>query len=334
MRIPLDMKAVYFCRHILQRQTLFSSVEEKVRKKTEEQYRDYPNLTPVEIQRVIDINDFDLDRFLRDGGFDTPFLIKGVFSSNAVQWNQLREAYGDSIVPVHPAAKLGENWQYETVREMTLRDAMQAMEQGAPISVVSSSQVFVDHNQLLETMKPRILKDAFRTHFVRHEMFVAGPGTGSAFHCAVGGNFFHMVCGRKRWLLVKPSDSFGMYPTIGRNSRSAYFGSPINSESYLEDQRDLFPLFSKVHKYSVTLEPGDVLFVPSWWWHEVKNLEPSVGFPFRSWIYGRNPFFLLLTILSINGIKNLPRALVGRITRSPKWMMRDGIPRESFAKRA
>ena len=334
MRIPFDMKAVYLCRHILQRQNLFTSVEAKARRKSEEQYRDSPNLTPVEIERVIDINHFDLDRFLKDGGFDTPFLIKGVFSSDAVQWDQLRETCGDSIVPVHPDAKLGESWQYEMVREMTLRDAMRAMEQGAPISVVSSSQVFVDHSELLETMKPRILSDVFGTHFVRHEMFVAGAGTGSAFHCAVGGNFFHMVCGRKRWLLVRPSDSFAMYPTIGRNTRSAYFGSPINSESYQQDQQDLFPLYSKVRKYLVTLEPGDVLFVPSWWWHEVKNLQPSVGFPFSSWVYGTNRFFLLLTILSVNGIKNLPRALAGRITRSPSWMMRDGIPRESFAKRA
>jgi hypothetical protein len=334
MRIPLDMKAVYFCRHILESQNLFSSLEAKARKKTEEQYRDYQNLTDIEIERVIDINHFDPNSFLEDGGFDTPFLIKGVFSSNALQWDQLRETYGDSLVPVHPAAKLGESWQYETVREMTLRDAMRAMEQGAPISVVSSSQVFVDHSQLLETMKPRVLSDVFGAHFVRHEMFVAGPGTGSAFHCAVGGNFFHMVNGRKRWLLVNPSDSFAMYPTIGRNTRSAIFGSPINSESYQEDQRELFPLYSRVPKYLVILEPGDVLFVPSWWWHEVKNLEPSIGFPFRAWIPGKNHFFLLLTMLSINGIKNLPRALAARITKSPSWMMKDSIPRESFARRA
>jgi hypothetical protein len=328
--IPLDMKLVYFCRHILERQNLFSSLEGRARRRAEERYADCPAVPPGGIERVIAIDDFDRERFEKEKGFDTPFVLKGLFGGRVLEWDYLRESCGDAVVPVHPSAKLGDRWQYQTTSQMRLGDAMREMERGAALSVVSTSNVFNGRAELLAALKPDVIASKFGVHIVRHEMFVAGAGTGSAFHCAVGGNFFVMVCGRKRWILVKPSDSFAMYPTIGRNMGSAYVGSPINSETYESEQMERYPLFSKVSKFTVTLEPGDVLFVPSWWWHEVKNLEPAVGVPLRSWLGGRNNFFLLLNILSTYGLKYLSRALVSRITGSKKWMMTDGIPQDSF----
>lgn len=330
MNIPLEMRLVYFCRHILQRQDIFCQVEKRARRRAETLYKHHPTLLPVEIQRIIGVDDFDSERFTNEGGLEMPFVIKGLLNSHVLEWEDLRESYGDSIVPVHPAAKLGGDWQYHSTRQMSLHDAMCAIERGAPLSVVSTSQVFVDHPELSALLKSDVLASRFGVDFVRHEMFVAGTGTGSAYHCAVGGNFFHMVCGRKKWLLVSPPDSFAMYPTIGRNMGSAIFCSPINSESYERDQKDLYPLYDKVAKYCITLEPGDILYIPSLWWHEVKNIDLTVGVPLRLWGGGKNDLFLLLTILSSYGLKYLPRALAGRITHKQKWLMTDSITRESF----
>jgi hypothetical protein len=328
--IPLAMKLAYGFRHIIERQDLFKRVERTAREEIERLYRGSPDIPAVEISRIFDISEFNKQRFDAEGGFGSPFVIRGLLSTRALEWAELRDRFGDSLVPVHPRAELGDDWQYHRVIQMRLSDAMRAMENGRPLSVVSTSQVFTDYSQLLATPKLAVLREVFGVEFLRLEMFVAGAGTGSSFHCAGGGNFYHMLYGRKRWLLVAPEDSFAMYPTIGRNRRSAIICSPINSDSYEEEQRRSHPMFAKIPKYGVTLEAGDILFVPGWWWHEVKNLTSSIGAPCRSYLAGRNDFFFMLSLFSGHGLKYLSRVLISNISGKGLCLMTDGIPRESF----
>ena len=39
--------------------------------------------------------------------------------------------------------------------------------------------------------------------------------------------------------------------------------------------KEAFPLFEYCPVYHTTLEPGDVLFNPPWWWHAIKNSTPT-----------------------------------------------------------
>src|SRR5262249_42658284 len=57
--------------------------------------------------------------------------------------------------------------------------------------------------------------------------------------------------------------------------------SPVKPNlSLLNDveQPDLerFPLFAKAVPIRLVLEPGEMLFVPSHWWHTVRMLSPSI----------------------------------------------------------
>ncbi|CAN0252494.1 unnamed protein product, partial [Ectocarpus sp. 8 AP-2014] len=38
-----------------------------------------------------------------------------------------------------------------------------------------------------------------------------------------------------------------------------------------------FPQFAEAHPLAVTLEPGDVLFVPKHWWHFVEATDTSLS---------------------------------------------------------
>lgn len=316
-------------------QDFLASVESVIRQRAAGRLNAPSRVPSVSLDRIIHIDDFEISNFSEKGGFETPFVIKGVFDDAPLEWRYLRDMGGDSVVPVHPAPELGEDWQYQVPLRMKLREAMREIEQGRALGVVSSSQVFVDHPELLMTLRVRDLAAMFNLDVIRYEMFVAGPGTGSAFHCACGGNLFLMGYGRKRWTLVRPQDSFAMYPTIGRSNSAAMFGSPINSETYEREQLERYPLYGSVPKYHVTLDPGDLLFVPSWWWHEVKNLDLTVGVPIRAWIgarnfSGSNPFFLFLTILSRYGLSHFSRFLAAYASGDLRWTMGDGIPGDSF----
>jgi hypothetical protein len=107
------------------------------------------------------------------------------------------------------------------------------------------------------------------------------PSLGITFHCANYNNIFLMVHGRKKWTFVHPAHSFFVYPWYLKLARSA--GSLIswhllkqpNSAELI--QRD-FPLFRYAPKFEYVMEPGDLLYNPSWNWHMVENLDDeSIG---------------------------------------------------------
>jgi hypothetical protein len=99
------------------------------------------------------------------------------------------------------------------------------------------------------------------------QLFIGRQGTGSPFHCAAVWNWFHQLDGKKTWWFVDPNHSLYLYPfnRMGQLATTSHCSFPdqYNKEAY--------PLFEYCPFYQVDLEPGDVLWVPPWWWHAVKN---------------------------------------------------------------
>ena len=72
-----------------------------------------------------------------------------------------------------------------------------------------------------------------------------------------------------------------------------------------DDEHNLdwyFPLYQYCPKYEFILEPGDILFNPTWFWHEVDNLKNETIAVAIRWIsFGvkrTNTFFDLFQLLS------------------------------------
>ena len=81
--------------------------------------------------------------------------------------------------------------------------------------------------------------------------------------------FLMQVYGRKQYIIYPPDQELFLYP------------SPLKPNlSPLEDveQPDLerFPLFAHAVPIKLVLEPGEMLFVPSHWWHTARMLTPSI----------------------------------------------------------
>ncbi|XP_041858393.1 HSPB1-associated protein 1 homolog isoform X2 [Melanotaenia boesemani] len=94
-----------------------------------------------------------------------------------------------------------------------------------------------------------------------------------------GCNLVLQVQGRKRWHLFPPGDTANLYPT-----RIPYEESSVFSQvDVLHPDLKRFPAFQGARAHIVTLQPGQVLYVPRHWWHFVESVDP-ITVSVNSWI--------------------------------------------------
>ena len=103
------------------------------------------------------------------------------------------------------------------------------------------------------------------------KMFMGGSGTVTPFHVGFSGFLFVQVMGQKKWTLYPPGDRIFLDP---RTERTFYYYSKANP--YERNSSD-FPILKHSRHYEVVLNPGDVLWVPSFTWHYVENPTDSIG---------------------------------------------------------
>jgi hypothetical protein len=102
-----------------------------------------------------------------------------------------------------------------------------------------------------------------------HGMFwIGAAGSFTPLHHDLTNNLLLQLAGRKSVLLVSPAETPRLY-----NDRHVY--SRI-SDLTEPDIVGRFPLLQGLRIHEVIIEPGDVLFIPMGWWHQVRALDFSV----------------------------------------------------------
>ncbi|KAM4731663.1 HSPB1-associated protein 1 homolog isoform 2-T3 [Anableps anableps] len=111
-------------------------------------------------------------------------------------------------------------------------------------------------------------------------LWIGTEGANTPCHLdTYGCNLVLQVQGRKRWHLFPPEDTAKLYPT-----RIPYEESSIFSQvDVLHPDLRKFPEFQGARAHMVTLEPGQVLYVPRHWWHYVESIDP-ITVSINSWI--------------------------------------------------
>jgi len=194
-----------------------------------------------------------------------PVILRGFAGETQAvrEWGFERflERYGDEEVLLTRAEKDGYEGRFREVNDPS-------------VYIHNCEVLFRRHPELLGQLELPKLEPYIQKKLGYTQLFVGRGGTGTPFHSAAVWNWFVMVEGKKTWYFVDPKDSVFLYPfpVMGRAASFALRLFP--------DQQDPenFPAFAWCPYYKATLEPGDVLLNPPWWWHAVQNeTETSIG---------------------------------------------------------
>jgi hypothetical protein len=102
--------------------------------------------------------------------------------------------------------------------------------------------------------------------------FWIGPaGTLTPLHCDYDDNIFAQVWGEKRIFLSPPHHDEFLYV---KEASAMLFGSPFNPEA---PDYAAYPLARQATMIEVVVRPGDMLYVPAGWYHQVHALTFSLS---------------------------------------------------------
>ncbi len=121
-----------------------------------------------------------------------------------------------------------------------------------------------------EVQTPSICRDA---SWVRYKFWVGRKGTVAPLHRDSPQNLYAQLHGHKRFYLIPAKQTRQVYPrwqTLG-----------IFCDVDVENpDLDRFPRFSEAAISYCDLDPGDVLFIPSWWWHQTRAMDLCIAVNF------------------------------------------------------
>jgi hypothetical protein len=120
--------------------------------------------------------------------------------------------------------------------------------------------------------KRAVLTQYFDDTVVCKTLWLQARGNISSFHHdGAVDNMNALLHGRKRFVLAPIWEINNLYA-------HTFETSPVTP---IKLDLERFPRAARVHFYETILEPGDVLFLPAYWWHMVESLKLCINLTYR-----------------------------------------------------
>jgi lysine-specific demethylase 8 len=125
---------------------------------------------------------------------------------------------------------------------------------------------------------PELLEDVDVPDWFRKASYQAfrlwtGPaGISVPIHFDLNHNLLVQISGRKRLRLFAPSQWINLYPNAPWSSLPAY--SQVNP---VAPDTNRFPRYNRCTRWEGEIGPGDVAFIPRFWWHDVTGLTTNMS---------------------------------------------------------
>lgn len=195
----------------------------------------------------------------------------------ATRWSfeRFRARYGHETIKLVQRKGVAAEEELNTEREYSEEIGFEAFLD----QLLSGGTKYMRFSPLLEKF-PELLDDLDHGFFRRmvgngwgmtFQLFMGGAGTFTPLHDAMTPFFFVNLCGVKRWGLVANHYLAVLDPSadgFGYNHSAAHIDL---------SNAELFPGLREADRMEAVMQPGDILFLPSWMWHCVKNDSPTIG---------------------------------------------------------
>ena len=137
-----------------------------------------------------------------------------------------------------------------------------------------------------EALAPLAADLGFLEKFLTREhgmMWIGPAGTVTSMHHDLTNNFIAQIVGRKRLKLLPSGEAGKLY-----NHRHVFSEIADLEDPSLDVAR--FPRLPGIRVYEVLLAPGEILFVPLAWWHQVKSLDFSVTATYTNFLWPNDAY--------------------------------------------
>ncbi len=191
------------------------------------------------------------------------------------QPDRLAERFGEHEVEIQAGREADPDYEVNSValrRRVRFADFLQRIATGGPsndIYLTANNHVFRD--PAFESLHPdvgRLPEYLSDDGIGRHGSWWVGPaGAITPLHHDMLMLFHVQIVGRKRWRLISPLQVARVY-----NHRGVF--SPVDLDAIDYDRH---PLMRGVRILEVVVQPGDAIFLPLAWWHQVTSLDVTVS---------------------------------------------------------
>jgi len=237
--------------------------------------------------------------------YRTPLVIKGLIKDFPCvkKWDieYLKKYCGQYLVKgfakIDGSEMISDQFNNVKVLEnIGFANACDMIKKGEKIYINNFHSIFIDCKVLQKDLDLKKLNEITPIEYTDISQLFFGPkGTGTTIHCAKPSNIFYNVKGKKKWTFIDPKYSQYLSPVLSNNG---FF--VVSKLNYFKDKS----ILRSIPKFEYTLEEGDVLFNPSWWWHCVENMsEYTIGVANRSelgfkWYDNNNHTFTINSVLT------------------------------------
>ncbi len=251
-----------------------------------------------EVQEIkrIPFNDINLTDFRKNFlNKNQPVVLEGFGNKwEAIKkWNSafFLENYGEEIIPMRINTSVISENNIEFVKTK-FKNFIKHLNDGEDVYASSIENIANNNPELRTDLNIKQLSDYTHLRSNRKilstQFFISNSKARTGLHCAVSTNMFTQITGQKKWTLIDPKYSKWLH--IIERKNMLYAGSVVDyNKSNDELEKEGFPLYRYVPKIKATLNPGDGLLIPQWWWHSVDNVGFSIGVASRGVNY-RNIF--------------------------------------------
>jgi hypothetical protein len=114
------------------------------------------------------------------------------------------------------------------------------------------------------------------SHTTSYQFFMGPGGAATATHAGGTNNFHIQIYGEKTWRIVDTRFNAALRPRLT--------GSPLISSTYDPTHPDDdFPTDRYIPMYRARIRAGDVLYIPTYYWHHVSYESDSIASGVRWW---------------------------------------------------